>query len=71
MITIYAFIVLFHLYKKNYLIINLEITIGMTIIAVLYNPIDPFYFSRENWHPINWVTSGIFFWYYNEFKEFE
>lgn len=69
-VTIYSIIILFHLYKESFLIINLEITIAMLVIAVLYNPIYPIYLSREVWTPLNWITSGIIFWYYNELKDF-
>ena len=68
-VTIYSLIVLFHLYSKSYLIVNLEITLVMIVIAVLYNPIYPIYLPREVWFPINWITSGIIFWYYNQLKE--
>lgn len=68
-VTIYSIIVLFHLYKKSFLIVNLEITVAMLVIAVLYNPIYPIYLTREIWFPINWITSGIIFWYYNQLKE--
>ena len=68
-VTIYSLIVLFHLYSKSYLIVNLEITLAMIVIAVLYNPIYPIYLPREVWFPINWITSGIILWYYNQLKE--
>ena len=68
-VTIYSLIVLFHLYSKSYLIVNLEITLAMIVIAVLYNPIYPIYLPREVWFPINWITSGIIFWYHNQLKE--
>ena len=42
-VTIYSLIVLFHLYSKSYLIVNLEITLAMVVIAFLYNPIYPIY----------------------------
>ncbi len=56
-VTIYSLIVLFHLYSKSYLIVNLEITLAMVVIAVLYNPIYSIYLPREVWFPINWITS--------------
>ncbi len=31
------------------------------VIAVLFNPIIPFYFSRETWQPINIAVGIIFF----------
>ena len=68
-VTIYSLIVLFHLHKISFLLINLEITVAMIVIAVLYNPIYPFYLPGEVWLPINWITSGIIFWYYNQIKE--
>ena len=68
-VTIYSLIVLFHLYSKSYLIVNLEITLAMVVIAFLYNPIYPIYLPREVWFPINWITSGIILWYYNQLKE--
>jgi hypothetical protein len=68
-VTIYSLIVLFHLYSKSYLIVNLEITLAMIVIAVLYNPIYPIHLPREVWFPINWITSGIILWYYNQLKE--
>jgi len=68
-VTIYSLLVLFHLYKISFLLINLEITAAMIVIAVLYNPIYPIYLPGEVWLPINWATSGIIFWYYNEQKE--
>ena len=67
-VTIYSLIVLFHLYSKSYLIVNLEITLAMVVIVFLYNPIYPIYLPREVWFPINWITSGIIFWYYNQIK---
>ena len=67
-LTIYSLIVLFHLYKISFLIINLEITLGMIVIAVLYNPIYPIYLSREIWLPINFISSGLIFWYYYNLK---
>ena len=45
-VTIYSLIILFHLYSKSYLIVNLEITLAMIVIAVLYNPIYPIYLPR-------------------------
>ena len=68
-VTIYSLIVLFHLHKISFLLINLEITVAMIVIAVLYNPIYPFYLPGEVWLPINWITSGIILWYYNQIKE--
>lgn len=68
-VTIYSLIVLFHLYSKSYLIINLEITLAMVVIAVLYNPIYAIYLPREVWFPINWITSAVIFWYYNQIKD--
>ena len=68
-VTIYSLIVLFHLYKISFLLINLEITVAKIVIAVLYNPIYPIHLSREFWFPINWITSGIIFWYYNQIKD--
>jgi hypothetical protein len=69
-VTIYSLIVLFHLYKISFLSINLEITIAMIIIGVLYNPIYPIHLPREVWLPINWITSGLIFWYYNQIKDY-
>jgi hypothetical protein len=31
------------------------------IIAVLFNPIVPFYFSKSTWQPIDQITAVIFF----------
>ena len=68
-VTIYSLLVLFHLYEISFILISLEITVAMIVIAVLYNPIYPFYLPGEVWLPINWITSGIIFWYYNQIKE--
>lgn len=68
LVTIYSLIVLYHLYLKTGLIVDLEITLAMLVMAVLYNPIYQINLDRELWHLINWVSSGIFFWYYNELK---
>ena len=68
-VTIYSLLVLFHLYKISFILISLEITVAMVVIAVLYNPIYPIYLPGEVWLPINWITSGIIFWYYNQIKE--
>ena len=68
-VTIYSLLILFHLYKISFLLINLEITVAMVVIAILYNPIYPIYLPPEIWLTINWLTSGIIFWYYNQIKE--
>ena len=38
-----------------------EISIIFSFILILYNPIFPVYLTREIWMPINFVTSGIYF----------
>ncbi len=68
-ITISSLLVIYRLYSQAFLIIELETTIGMIVIAILYNPIFPIHLSREMWLPINFITSGLYFWYYNQRKE--
>ena len=61
-VTIYSLIVLFHLYKISFLLINLEITVAMIVIAVLYNPIIPVYlYDKEIWMVVNAITGIVFF----------
>jgi len=61
-VTIYSLIVLFHLYKISFLLINLEITVAMIVIAVLYNPIIPVYlYDKEIWMVVNIITGIVFF----------
>ena len=71
-ITISSLLVIYRLFLKACLIIELETTVGMIVVAILYNPIFPIYLSKEMWLPINFITSGLYFWYYNQGKgEFE
>ena len=67
-LTISAILVLFELYKKTFLFSSLETTLGMLAIIILYNPIFPIYLSKEMWVPLNLITAGIYFWYYNQRK---
>ena len=67
-ITISSLLVFYRLYSQAFLIIELKTTIGMIVIAILYNPIFPIHLSREMWLPINLITSGLYFWYYNQKK---
>ena len=67
-LTISAILIIYELLKKSFLLIELETTIGMMAIIILYNPIIPFYLSKEMWVPLNLITAGIYFWYYNQHK---
>ena len=40
-----------------------EMSIIFGLIAILYNPLIPIYLSREIWMPINFITSGIYFFF--------
>ena len=71
LVTIYSLIALYHLYSKSFLITDLEITLAMLVMVVLYNPIYQINLDRELWLPINWISAGMFFFYYNELKEID
>ena len=71
LVTIYSLIVLYHLYLKTFLIVDLEITLAMLVMAVLYNPVYQINLNRELWFPINWLSAGMFFWYYRSLKEID
>ena len=68
-LTISALLVIYELLKKSFLIIELETALGMIAIIILYNPIFPIYLSEEAWIPLNLITAGIYFWYYNQRKD--
>lgn len=71
LITIYSLIVLYHLYSKSFLVVDLEITLAMLVMAVLYNPIYQINLDRELWFPINWLSAMMFYWYYNSLREID
>tara|TARA_A100001015_G_scaffold274228_1_gene330403 strand:- start:353 stop:478 length:126 start_codon:yes stop_codon:yes gene_type:complete len=38
-------------------------------MAVLYNPIIPVYLSRGIWLPINFISAGVYLYYYLKLKK--
>ena len=60
-VTISAVIVVVNSLKNKVGINNISIIFGL--IAILYNPLIPIHLSREIWMPINFITSGIYFFY--------
>ena len=46
-----------------------EISIIFTLILILYNPIIPVHLTREIWMPINFITSGIYFYGFFRIKK--
>ncbi|MBP9781079.1 hypothetical protein KBC89_00295 [Candidatus Woesebacteria bacterium] len=47
----------YQLYVKK----RLNLSIVLTGLALLFNPVIPVYLSREFWLPIDLVSAGIFF----------
>ncbi len=33
--------------------------IYFSIVAILFNPLKPFWFQKETWHLIDWIVSAI------------
>lgn len=46
-----------------------EISIIFALILILYNPFVPVHLSREIWMPINFITSGIYFYGFYKIKK--
>ncbi len=46
-----------------------EISIIFALILILYNPFIPVHLSREIWMPINFITSGIYFYGFYKIKK--
>ena len=65
-VTISAVIVVVNSLKNKVGINNISIIFGL--IAILYNPLIPIHLSREIWMPINFITSGIYFFYLYKIK---
>ena len=40
---------------------NTKWIIIMGIVAVLFNPIAPIYFSKETWQILDFIAAGVFF----------
>lgn len=65
-VTIAAIIVVVSSLKNKGGVNNISIIFGL--IAILYNPLIPIHLSREIWMPINFITSGIYFFYSYKIK---
>ena len=65
-VTITAIIALINSLKNEGGINNTSIIFGL--VAILYNPLIPIHLSREIWMPINFITSGIYFFYLYKIK---
>ena len=65
-VTITAIIALINSQKNEGGINNTSIIFGL--VAILYNPLIPIHLSREIWMPINFITSGIYFFYLYKIK---
>ena len=65
-VTITASIALINSLKNEGGINNTSIIFGL--VAILYNPLIPIHLSREIWMLINFITSGIYFFYLYKIK---
>ena len=66
-VTIAAIIVVVSSLKNKGGANNISIIFGL--ITILYNPLIPIHLSREIWMPINFITSGIYFFYLLKIKK--
>ena len=66
-VTIAAIIVVVSSLKNKGGANNISIIFGL--ITILYNPLIPIHLSREIWMPINFITSGIYFFYLFKIKK--
>ena len=64
-VSVTAGLIIYHSYK-GVGGVN-EISVIFALILILYNPIVPVHLSREIWMPINFITSGIYFYGFYSF----
>ena len=65
-VTITAGYIAFLKYGENEEVCRIVITFGL--IAILFNPIIPFHFTKELWIPIDIAVACVYFWYWCENK---
>ena len=66
-VSITAGFIIYHSYKSAGGV-N-EISIIFALILILYNPIIPVHLSKEIWMPINFITSGVYFYGFFKIKK--